>query len=374
MINSTTKNTLRTLVVPMNWGLGHATRLIPVIRELKNTGTEVLLGGSPLHQKIIQEDIAGLETVELPSLNIRLSGHKTQVFSLTLQLPIFLFQILKEHLALRKLIREKGIDIVISDNCYGLWNRSVYTVFITHQLQIKLPRNIRFFEKTVNRINSFFIRKYNECWVPDMEEAGGFAGELSHTLKKKHNIKYMGILSRFMPEEFNVTEARKNRKKRILFILSGPEKQRTVLETIIRQEIRNISEEYDYTVIRGQLSTTDNDTGLWLAHANSGEMFRLIQEASIVICRAGYSTIMDLLTLKKPAILIPTPGQTEQEYLAKYLSGKGYFYSCKQHLFRVRPVISEFEKQHFIHSSILVNNRIEDYIKTFVKDRLQEKK
>ncbi len=334
----------RILVVPLNWGLGHATRLIPVIKQLIALEVEVITGGSPQHQQLLKQEITHLETVDFPYLNIHLSGRKTQLFSLAFQLPTFLFQIVREHYALKKLIRSKNIDVVISDNCYGLWNRSVYSVFITHQLQIRLPQGIRFLERSVNRINSYFIHKFNECWVPDWEEEGGFAGELSHTVPFDTRVKYIGILSRFTCMKQYTQSAHIKFNKKILFIISGPEKQRTVFENIIREELTHIPKKYDYMVIRGLPSEKEPDSDQWLSHAGSGKMHRLMVDADVIVCRAGYSTIMDLLALGKTAILIPTPGQTEQEYLAGYLATKGYFHTYQQHQFKLSSAISYFEK------------------------------
>ncbi len=334
----------RILVVPLNWGLGHATRLIPIIRQLMEMDVELVAGGSPQHQQLLQQEIAHLKTVDFPYLNIHLSGRKTQLFSLAIQLPAFLFQIVREHFALRKLIRSKNIEIVISDNCYGLWNRSVYSVFITHQLRIKLPQGVRFLERSVNCINSFFIHKFNECWIPDFEEAGGFAGKLSHTAIKNDSVKYIGILSRFTCLKKYTESSDIKSLKKILFIISGPEKQRTIFENIIRKELTHIPKKYDYTVIRGLPLEKEPDSDSWLSHADSVKMQRLMMDADIIVCRAGYSTIMDLLALGKTAILIPTPGQTEQEYLAGYLAEKGYFHTCQQDQFKLGSLIPDFEK------------------------------
>ena len=334
----------RILVVPLNWGLGHATRLIPIIRKLKKMNAEVLLAGSPQHLKLLQKEITQVKTVDLPYLNIRLSGRRSQVISLALQMPLFLIQIIREHIALKKLIHTRSIDIVISDNCYGLWNHSVFSVFITHQLWIKLPKSIRFMEKPLHRFMSSFIRKFNECWVPDIEESGGFAGVLSHHVPINLKVKYLGILSRFTGMKANPQSAHNKDRKKILFLISGPEKQRTVFESIIRSELSQISKKYDYKVIQGLPSKNDLTNDSWLPHADSETMFRLITEADIIICRAGYSSIMDLITLKKTAVLIPTPGQSEQEYLARHLTEKGYFIFQEQGKFRLSNALSEFEK------------------------------
>ena len=198
-------------------------------------------------------------------------------------------------------------------------------------------------EKLLHRIMARFIRKFNECWVPDIEEGGGFAGELSHPVSTNLKVKYMGILSRFYGMKATQQPIHNKGLKKILFLISGPEKQRTVFENIIRNELSQIPKEYDYTVIRGLISENKSIGHSWLPHADSETMLRLITEADLIICRAGYSSIMDLIAFGKTAILIPTPGQTEQEYLAGYLSERGYFYSQKQDKFKLSKALSEFE-------------------------------
>ncbi len=334
----------RILIVPMNWGLGHATRLIPIIKELVKMNVDVIVGGSPLHQKLFRQEVPDLKTIDIPYLKIQLSRQKNQIYSMIRQLPAFLIQILKEHKALKKLIRNMDIDIVISDNCYGLWNRNAYTIFLTHQLSIRLPQNLKYLQKILNQINLFFIRKFDECWIPDVDAKLGFAGELSHHKVKSINLKYIGVLSRFTSMRKITKPPKSNKKRKILFIISGPEKQRTIFENIIKTEIPNLPPRFDYTVIRGLPFTNQQSENSWLSHANSHKMFTLIQEADIIICRSGYSTIMDLIVCGKTAILVPTPGQTEQEYLASYLNKKGYFFSCMQHNFELRSVLPEFDK------------------------------
>lgn len=342
MKNSAHLPKIKALVIPLNWGLGHATRLIPVISELQKMNVSVIAGGSPVHQKLFQQQFAGLETIDFPHLNIRLTGKRTQVFSLAFQVPAFLFQICREHRALKRVIKEKEIDIVISDNCYGLWNPSVYSVFITHQLHIKLPSRLRVFRHLINRMNTYFIRKFDECWVPDIPEMEGFAGKLSHT--NNSTAKYIGILSRFNLLNKAAELQEHGSVKRILFILSGPEKQRNLFEECIRKEIAAVQDEFDYTVIRGLPDHNKISDEKWINHADMYEMASLISRADMIVCRAGYSTIMDLISLGRTAVLIPTPGQTEQEYLADFLEKKGYFLTYLQKEFRLKTAIPDFTK------------------------------
>jgi predicted glycosyltransferase len=321
----------KVLLVPLNWGLGHATRLVPVIDLLLKKGADVYIAGSPAHLALLKIEFDKIKTLPLPYLRIKLNNSGYQVFNFIFQLPSFLIQIYREHRALEKLLVKQSIDIVISDNCYGLWNRKIFTIFITHQLTIKLPKSINLLEKPVNAINHWFIRKYNICWVPDWEKENSLAGELSKCNSANLKVLYIGPLSRFSQYSHHLSQTFEKKKNQILFIISGPEKQRSFFETAIKKQIEILEKEYTCIVIRGFPGTkNDNLPKGWNNHVSGCEMENLILQSEFIVCRSGYSTIMDLTALRKMAIVVPTPGQTEQEYLAGYLGSKGLFYPQEQ--------------------------------------------
>ena len=340
MISNQLNRKPRILVVPFSWGLGHATRLIPVIHELNKVGADIFISGGPDQVKILKQEFQDIKILPLPYLRIRLSGLGSQIPGLALQVPGILISILREHYALRSLIRRESLDAVISDNCYGLWNKSVLSIFITHQLWIRLPGRIRWLERTINHMNHWFIRHYDLCWVPDYPGAEGYAGILSHKLPKRPEIRYLGILSRF--RNFSETKIpEKSTKRKVLIILSGPEKQRSRFEKLIMDELPHIAEGYSIKIIRGLPSDKRPPDKNWYNHADAQTLFLLLRESDLIISRAGYSTVMDLLCLGKSAILVPTPGQTEQEYLAGILAEKGLFRIITQSEFILSKAIDE---------------------------------
>jgi predicted glycosyltransferase len=317
----------KVLIVPLNWGLGHATRLIPIIKILLNNGADVYVAGSPAHLTLLSNEFENLKTIRLPYLTIKLNKSKYQFFNIISQIPVFLFQIFLEYRALAKVLINHPFDIVISDSCYGLWNRKVYSILITHQLNIKLPKVIRRLEKPVNCFNRWLIGKYNICWVPDIKKDDGLAGELSHPVSIISNTVFIGLLSRFNHASNQINETTERQKNQILFLISGPETQRTIFETIIKTQIEYLKPEYTCIVVRGlPLNQEKNLPYGWFNHVSGKELEILIQQSEFIICRPGYSTLMELAVLQKMAIVVPTPGQTEQEYLAKYLESKGLFY------------------------------------------------
>jgi len=312
-------------LVPLNWGLGHVTRCIPIIRQLIKQGNLILLGGSPAQRILLNEEFPDIKTIPFPYARVKIGKSRFQHISLFWQVPLFYFQIIKEHRALKRVIRNYNIDVVISDNCFGLWDKSIHSIFISHQINILLPPRLKYFTKPVNKINRWFIQKFDECWIPDVEDSGGYAGKLSHDFSLESKIKYLGILSRFSNLKITSRTVISKMHPKILILISGPENQRTLFEEIIREQMNSISDKYECTIVRGLPGKKTELNPGWYNHKASGELMKEIINADAIICRSGYSTIMDLIALKKTALLVPTPGQSEQEYLAEYLSAKKLF-------------------------------------------------
>lgn len=329
----------RVLVVPLNWGLGHTTRLVPIIRELVHLKAEVYFGGSEAQISYIKQEFPLLKCITFPALHIRLGQKRWQTFSFILQIPHFILQVFREHIYLRTLVRSMRIDAVISDNLYGLWNKKVYTVIITHQLSILLPHGLKWLHWAAQWYVYRHISKYNECWVPDTEGDLNLSGELSMNKKALFNCRYIGILSRFdiYGSDLGSVPIKKNR---ILILLSGPEPQRTIFEEIIANQLERLPEEMSFLVVRGMPGSSIIPAKGWKNHLPAFELYKSIVEAEFIICRSGYSTIMDLVTLNKTALLVPTPGQSEQEYLANYLHYRGWFKSVKQRNFTISEALS----------------------------------
>jgi UDP-N-acetylglucosamine:LPS N-acetylglucosamine transferase len=346
----------RILIVPLNWGLGHATRLIPVIKECVQAEAEVLIGGSPRHQSLLQQELGILKTISIPYLNIRLSKGNSQVATIALQLPRILLYIIREHNTLKRIIKTHAIDCVISDSCFGLWSSQAYCIFITHQLNIEIPDTIKFLQRLVNYFNHWLIRKFDECWVPDFNGNDSIAGKLSYPPIRSLRTTYLGPLSRFQTEKTAVRNYTRTKKKKLLILISGPEMQRTNFEEIIRSQVASLSPDIEHLVIRGLPDSEAKQPLSWYNHVSAGQLEILIREADYIICRAGYSTIMDLLYLQRTAILVPTPGHSEQEYLADYLSLKGYFLTMRQCDVDIAKAI--FYLDNFLQ--MLLNNSIHD--------------
>ncbi len=299
-------------IAPLDWGLGHATRCVPIIKELLKEN-KVILGITPLTKPVFDEEFPNLETIELPAYNITYSKLLPLWVKLGTSYPKISGIIKKEHQLLDKLIDEKKLDVVISDNRFGLYNKKAHCVFMTHQLFLKAP----VFENFAQSINKKYILKFNNIWVPDFEkEQESLSGELSHGKHYHSHVKYIGPKSRLSDVIF---EVEKN-KYDYLILLSGPEPGRTTLENELLKKVENSNKKI--ALVRGSKFKI-HDSRLERIDVfdfpKKEELKKLILSSNTIICRSGYSTLMDMYLLEqKKLILIPTHGQSEQEYLAKY--------------------------------------------------------
>ena len=254
--------------------------------------------------------------------------------AMVLQSPALLFGICKEHRRLKKIIREYQIDVVISDNRFGLWSHRAYSVYMTHQLMIKAPRRMEWLEPLLHRFHGWFIKKYDECWVPDLPGESNLSGDLGHKYPLPRNGYFLGLLSRFSGD--GADDKPDLPGPEVLVLLSGPEPQRGILENIILEEIQRTKAK-DVIILRGLPGEPVKNPAFqgvkMINHVVDGELRQMIKAAKVIICRPGYSTLMDLAALGRTAVLVPTPGQTEQEYLADYLSSGGLFLKMDQRHF-----------------------------------------
>jgi len=353
----------RVLVAPLDWGLGHATRCVPIVRELLENDCEVWLAGEGMQENLLRSEFPSLPFLPLNGYRVQYARSSVGVFSNVLfQIPKILIAIGQEHKWLRGAIKEHDFDAVISDNRFGLSHSNVPSVFITHQLRIKSPLG-KWNETILQRWNYNYINRFKECWVPDLIGENNLAGELSHPVNKPAvTVRYIDLLSRFEKKEDREI------KNRLLFILSGPEPQRTILENKIIDEVSHYPG--TATIVRGLPSAQSvlPSTGMikFYNHLSAKELNEEIEKADWVISRSGYSTIMDLATLQKKSILIPTPGQPEQEYLAKDLCQKKIAYTVQQRDFSLEPALEEARKLNYRFPSFGTSGGLRAAVKSFL--------
>jgi hypothetical protein len=357
-----TARKFRILVAPLDWGLGHTTRCISVIEELLAHNCEVWMAGEGVQEIILKSEFPDLPFLPLTGYSIRYSK-RWFLLNIFAQIPRIVYTIKKEHAWLKKMISIHHFDAVISDNRYGLYSKKIHTVFLTHQLKIKSPLG-NWSERMLQQWNYKFINRFSECWIPDFESENNLAGELSHPAGRPTvPVKYVGILSRFKRKQHETMS------DHLLFILSGPEPQRTILENKIIDEVSH----YPGTavIVRGlpaSLSVIPS-TGMikFYNHLAAEELNTEMQKADWVISRSGYSTVMDIVKLGKKSILIPTPGQTEQEYLASYLMEKQIAFTVSQKKFSLNDSLEKAKRNDYSMSFDTNSNELKTVLKEFLK-------
>ena len=358
----------RILVAPLDWGLGHATRCIPIVNELLSQNCDVWLAGEGQQEALLRAEFPGLPFLPLEGYRMHYSA-RSLGWKIILQIPRMIQTIGKEHRWLKEMMAAHQFDAVISDNRYGLYHKRIPAVLITHQLTIKGHLGT-WSENILRRWNYKYIQRFSECWVPDVSGPNSLAGELSHPIiKPKIPLRYAGWLSRFEKKKsisFDIPKEKTNHH--LLFILSGPEPQRSILENKIINEVSHYPG--TATIVRGvpTLLTAIPSTGMikFYNHLSARELNEEAENADWVISRSGYSTIMDLVKLGKKAILIPTPGQTEQEYLAAFLNQKQIALSIEQRDFSLQRTLDKAKKFNYKFPILGSTDDLRTTVQTFL--------
>ena len=321
----------------LDWGLGHATRCIPIIRELLNQNSKVVVGGSGKSFLLLREEFRDEITLrELPSYEI-VYGKNSLVGSILMQVPKICSRIRDEHKVSQHIIEQEGIDFIISDNRYGCYSRKIKSVFIGHQLSLQVPDKISFLSGAINKLHLNSIRNFDEVWVPDFKDSFRFSGILSYN--SLLNTRYLGVLSRFGELKILGYE-----NYEVVGLVSGPEPHRTLFEEILREQLHRYNGKsilikgkpgHSEKTIQGNITEVD--------HLSALELETILTSASIIISRSGYSTIMDLAVLGKKVVFVPTPGQPEQEYLAGYLKDRNLGVRMDQDSFQIEEALEKIK-------------------------------
>ena len=317
----------RILFAIMGWGLGHATRCMPIIRSLMKEN-HVILASNGFSTILLQQEFPTLKCIDYPDYEVKYPKNKIMLLPLiALQLPSIIIKLIKEYLQTQKVINDEKIDIIISDSRYGVYSKGAPAYFIIHQLRFQLSGIFKFIEFLGEWFNFFMFRHYNAIIIPDVKMFPNLTGDLTHTGKISNHPKlhYLGVFC---------SVAKLNIEEDIdyLFSVSGPEIQRTLFEEIILDQISHIPGKK--VVVLGKpadiQSYDDIENTEIYSHVNREKQNELLNRAKFVVCRSGYTTVMELVTLKKSALMIPTPGQTEQEYLARHYQSTGIFHIAMQ--------------------------------------------
>lgn len=347
----------RILISPLDWGLGHTTRCIPLIHKWLAAGYEVSVACNEFQQSVLKKEFPSLKYYSLPGYAIEYGKTGLSTYwKLLCQIPKILRSIKNEHQWLQQHLLLHPADYIISDNRYGFFTREVKSIFITHQLapRTQLGRGMDYLLSW--RICAW-INRFKECWIPDLPEHPLLSGRLSVPVKPLNiPVKYIGGISRF-----KTCKPEKTGTPYILVILSGPEPQRSLLEMKIVQDA--VNSPLPIQLVRGSSAPSTIDWNLTnlkcIDIADTDSLQLLICNADLVISRAGYTSILDYATLHPKAVLVPTPGQSEQQYLAYHLQEQKIAPFLEQHAFSIQAAI-EIARDFPYHWPSAVNARNED--------------
>lgn len=330
------------LVCPLNWGIGHATRCVPIIKELLLKDVNVIIAADNRPLSFLRQEFPDLQFIQYPGYHFSYPEKGSMVMKMLFQAPGIIKDIKKEQIQLEQIVKDCKIDAVISDNRFGAYSKSIPSVFITHQTMIKTPLYLKFIEPLLFAINKSYISKFSECWIPDYESDNNLSGELSHRYKLPGEFKFIGPLSRFydgQTEKIPENELTYD----FLVMLSGPEPQRSMLEKALISQLKVL--DFKGVVLGGKPDQKEqvdlSDQIKFYSHLETNSLNSLIQNSKVIISRPGYSTIMDLSVFGKKAIFIPTPGQTEQEYLADYFQRNNRCIILNQKEFDIGKAMNE---------------------------------
>lgn len=312
----------RILVASLNWGLGHSARCVPLIAALEGLGMEVLLASDGAALNLLRAEFPHLPAFSLPSYGIRYDG-SNMVLNIGRQLPRIFYAVRAEQWATERLVQAHGIDGILSDNRYGCFSRQTQNVFLTHQLHLKVPG--RALQWAANQALRMALNKFDAVWVPDDPLEPSLSGMLSHPPLRDHAIRYIGPLSRLQSLD-------RQPEYDVAVVLSGPEPQRSILEARLLEQAMSLPQKFIF--VQGRTQAKEHhyvaENIEVVSYLTSREVSEVMAATDVVVCRSGYSSIMDLAAIGKRAILIPTPGQTEQEYLADFLAEKEIFLAQPQ--------------------------------------------
>ena len=324
------KRKKRILIAPLDWGIGHATRCIPIIQQLVKKDFDVLIAGEGRSLSVLQQEFPNINTIYLKGYNVEYSAKDNMKMAIISQIPKIIYHIKQEHKKLKKIIEDYKIDGIISDNRFGLWHKKIPSVFITHQLEIQSS----ILQSKIQELNYKYINKFDKCWILDNKDHG-LAGRLSHPKNLPNNTIYIGPISRFKKQKEEL-------KYEVLALISGPEPQRSILENILKEQILEYNKSALIILGKPELNFKEKINNVEIiSHLESSKLNQVILQSKIIICRSGYSSIMDLAKLNKKVIFIPTKGQTEQEYLAKHFQEKGICNYANQSEFNLHTSLKE---------------------------------
>ena len=342
---------MKVLVAPLDWGLGHATRCVPVIREFLAQGAKVEIAVVRANAAFFREVFPEVRQRLAPGYNVVYPKYGANMGLWLLKSSAHLNAVMRyEHRYAEEMVARHGYDILFSDNRFAFFSKNAYNVYMTHQRRIAFPSAFSAFEGIGIRWHEARMARFDEIWVPDVETAPGFAGALSHVDGCPVPLKFVGLLSRFAGTEQVACIDRRggdSRELNILAVVSGVEPARSQFESSLREILHEIPGKHTVVLGKpqaGQKSWTEGNIEFH-NHLPTEAFAQAVCKADWVISRGGYSTVMDMAYLGAKCIFVPTPGQYEQVVLARDLASAGYAVHIPANRLSVKMLEESFKKQ-----------------------------
>lgn len=316
---------MKVLVAPLDWGLGHATRCIPVVREFLRQGAQVELAVVKANARLLREAFPELRQRLAPSYNVVYPKHGYNMGLWLVKNGVHLKAVSRfEHQYAEEMVARHHYDVILSDNRFGFYSRAAKSIYMTHQRRIAFPQALSAMEPVGQLWHASVMKRFDEVWVPDYEEAPGLAGAMSHVKICPRPLKYVGALSRFsegVTAPLGIAPAYK-----FVAVVSGVEPARSRFEEKLKQAFAKIPGRH--AIIQGRpaagVKTWTEGNVQFFTHLPDAEFARVVQGAEWLVSRGGYSTVMDMAYLGGKCVFVPTPGQYEQIVLGDELSSAGY--------------------------------------------------
>lgn len=324
-----------------SWGLGHATRSLPVIRKLLEENNELTIISHDRSLQLLQKELGDSVTyIDIPDYPMLISENQRQfVAKSVVYWPYFIKRMEDGLQKLTKILKHQPCDCVISDGRYDMYSKKIPSYFISHQIRILNPLRIKMFERGSETFNKFFFKRFKEVIIPDFK-TNDLSGDLSHNLRSidEAQLHYVGVLS-----DFNKKKCTKDID--CFFSLSGPEPQRSILEEKILSQVQNLQGNIVMTLGKTeQKHTKDYENVQMFPYLSKEKREDVLNRSKLVVSRSGYSTIMDLAVVGTKSLMIPTPGQVEQEYLAEYHQKKNTCFAVSQDMIDLPKNIESAKK------------------------------
>ncbi len=367
---------MKILVAPLDWGLGHATRCVPIVKEFLRQGAEVELAVVKANAGFFREVFPELRQRVAPGYNVVYPKYGFNMALWLLKNSAHLNAVMRyEKRYAEEMVERHGYDVLFSDNRFAFFSKKAYSVYMTHQRRIAFPPAVAALEGVGVRWHRARMRNFDEVWVPDVEAAPGYAGALSHlpALRGENapKVKFVGPLSRFDEVAGSLNAGSLNAgslkagKYRVVAVISGVEPARTQFENRLRDILRDVPGNHLMILGKPQAPRRHWTEGNieFVTHLPTGDFASAVGNADWVISRGGYSTVMDMAYLGAKCVFVPTPGQYEQVVLARDLATAGYAVSIPANRLSVESLLGAFKKNVALprpESSGVLENAVKD--------------